>query len=517
MEKYLEKIKEIKNSYLQSLWWSSKYNKHFINVNYFWDVKKIIWENIKSFEEKINNKIKELKFLKKELILDSKINFKEKLFLIKTINWILKKFLIIKFSIPLEAEKWWIFLEAKKRIILLNKINKLQNQTYWKEISNKKTEVKKIIVFLNKLLGNKKENLSKNEYKIFKNFLDSFFIVDKIQSKSILSLRVITKQSRKHCFKSISAFWITSLPFVMTIIPYLINNKLILKEEKNEFEDIKIIPEKIEKILNLVIELYKINWTSKISEVWNFSVDYDKKIINIPAKNITLKRLLEIIDHEIWVHIIRWENTLKNIWIAWENYQEIEEWFAVLSEKLIANNLKDIFLEPTIHHITTFFAENLDFENTRKMIEIYFKLIFKNEDLKVLKRNAFDRTKRVKSFVSIFEKWANRKDVSYTRWQEKIKKILSKKDNISFLKDFYFSKLWFDDLKYIGYFKEKYIFEEIFPIFVGKIIYEKLKNEKIDLEELKKKDFRFQVIKDFSKFEMDKIEEIKKIITFSKS
>jgi hypothetical protein len=72
-------------------------------------------------------------------------------------------------------------------------------------------------------------------------------------------------------------------------------------------------------------------------------------------------------------------------------------------------------------------------------------------------------------------------------------------------------------LKYIGYFKEKYIFEEIFPIFVGKIIYEKLKNEKIDLEELKKKDFRFQVIKDFSKFEMDKIEEIKKIITFSKS
>jgi hypothetical protein len=53
----------------------------------------------------------------------------------------------------------------------------------------------------------------------------------------------------------------------MTIIPYLINNKLILKEEKNEFEDIKIIPEKIEKILNLVIELYKINWTSKISEV----------------------------------------------------------------------------------------------------------------------------------------------------------------------------------------------------------------------------------------------------------
>jgi hypothetical protein len=41
---------------------------------------------------------------------------------------------------------------------------------------------------------------------------------------------------------------------------------------------------------------------------------------------------------------------------------------------MLDNNLQEITVLPTIHHISTFVAENYNFFDTKKILKIYYKL-----------------------------------------------------------------------------------------------------------------------------------------------
>jgi hypothetical protein len=113
-------------------------------------------------------------------------------------------------------------------------------------------------------------------------------------------------------------------------------------------------------------------------------------------------------------------------------------------------------------------------------------------------KEATDRTLRVKRFVSFKEKWANRKDVSYTRWQSQIVDYLQNaQNNQDFIRDFYFSKLALGDIWLVKEFREILWIDENelkYPLWIWKILYKKLSWEKIFLQKLKQEDFRFESI-----------------------
>jgi hypothetical protein len=179
---------------------------------------------------------------------------------------------------------------------------------------------------------------------------------------------------------------------------------------------------------------------------------------------------------------------------------EWEEWFAVICELLFDKKLEEIEVEPTIHHITTFIAENFDWKKTLELLKIYFKLLHPNWSEDELENNARDRLFRIKRFVSLKEKWANRKDVSYTRWIIEIEDYLKIADNEQkkeFIEDFYFSRLSLNDQKLVKEFRHKLWINENelrYPLWIWKILYKKLNGDKIYLSKLKEEDFRFNNI-----------------------
>ena len=111
---------------------------------------------------------------------------------------------------------------------------------------------------------------------------------------------------------------------------------------------------------------------------------------------------------------------------------------------------------------------------------------------------------RVKRFVSLNEDGANRKDVSYTRWQTQVVNYLQtsdKQNKLNFLRDFYFSKLSLTDIHLVNEFREKLSIDEselIYPLWIWKILYKKLLWEKVFLSLLQEEDFRFWIIEKFS-------------------
>lgn len=103
---------------------------------------------------------------------------------------------------------------------------------------------------------------------------------------------------------------------------------------------------------------------------------------------------------------------------------------------------------------------------------------YKINGSKNYEKDASNRMKRVKRFVSWDLPGANRKDVSYTRGNLAISQKLANMNNDErkvFLKDFYLSKLSLQDQKFVPYFREIFGDENHkYPLWVGKILFKKL-------------------------------------------
>lgn len=461
----ISKVNDIKSGYGSPLSWIIKYIENqewFINENFFWN-NKIITQTI--IDEKLNEfdkKLLEIKKLKKETLL-LKLSEVEKKFLINSLNITGLKYILFKNSIYLEAEKYWFDLTQNDRKKYLKNINRLQDIIYGPEISSIDSEKEAILDNLKDFFLDNESKLSQDEKQIFASFLSWFEV----------NLDI----------------WKTSKS----------------EDIQDKLTKTFISKDTFTKIFNIILDIYNLDgWNISIEKVWNFSVRKEKKQIVCPESKIEtthLKRLFQIIDHEVWVHAIRWYNTDKTIKTSWEWYLEAEEWFATLTELLFDKNLDEIKLKPTLHHITTFIAENFNAEQTKNILKIYYKMFFPDwTSQEKIDKESQDRTLRIKRFVSLKEKWANRKDVSYTRWQSQIVKFLQSSNNqdiLSFEKDFYFTKLSFDDIWLVNEFRENLDIDNNelrYPLWIWKILYKKFLWEKIFLRDLQEEDFRFKNI-----------------------
>lgn len=486
---YTKDVQNIKSGFVTPMWWILKYIQEednlYINQNFF-EWKKIITESDidylkKLFDEKLHN----IKSLKKELI-ESNLKDIEKKFILNSLNSIWLKYILFKNSVYLEAEKAWFNLTNEQRVTYLYKINRLQNIIYWPEISSLDSEKNSVLDKLTQVYRDNNKKLDEDEKQFFLDFLNSFDFDDFEET-----FDPSTKQS------------------IALSKKYLSSDKVIL-------------------LFEMVIDLYNLDWWTVFldQDVWSFSVKKEKKQIVLPSKKlekISLKRILELFDHEIWVHAIRWFNSTQTLKTNGDWYLEIEEWMATLSELLFDEKIENVVVEPTIHHISTFFAENMNWEDTKKMLEIYFKMIkskiVSSEDIE---KEAFDRMLRVKRFVSLKEKWANRKDVSYTRWQSQIVEFFQNNDTETrwqFIKDFYFAKLAFEDIWLVKEFRESLDIDESelkYPLWIWKILYKKLLWEKITLDWLQEEDFRFQIIEELSIWVKRKIVKILQEVRWKK-
>lgn len=247
-----------------------------------------------------------------------------------------------------------------------------------------------------------------------------------------------------------------------------------------------IHPEHIETLFAFVLyEIYGLSdWKAVVdANATMFSANSASKILTIPQSKIaglSLFRLLQLFDHEIGTHALRGQNMLRTLGVAGAHYLEHEEGWAMLSEKLFTETPETLILEPTIHHITTFIAENTPAKETENLIRIYFLLAG-------IQENPADRMRRVKRFVSFELPGANRKDVSYTRgnldivqeWKRLSRDPAARK---RFVQDFYFSKLSLSDQSYVPGMRESMNISDddlVYPLWIGKILAKKLQGDSI--------------------------------------
>lgn len=459
LEKNLS-IKLIISEYIQE-------NDIFLNKDFFVNIENVNDKYINNILNNVSKKLEEFKKIKINLKNNENISEIERKFLLQVLNRRWFELIKLQNSIFFEAEKAWYKLNEYKRNKYIRNVNLIERILYWKKVSDNPWEVD--LVF-NKLFSSYKKNwarLNEEEREKFSFFFSDF-------NKSLKNYSLTEKKEKKEKKENI-------------------DNEIL----KN---DISI--EKVQRIFDLVIELYWLDWwKTEIGNYLVFWVSTDDKIIKIPKnkKNITIKKLLELIDHEIWVHAIRWYNTNNTLKSYYLHYAEAEEWFAKLSNSLFNKNLDELDVDAGIALISTFIAENYDWEKTNELLKIYFKLSLKKElSEEEIEKKAKDRMLRVKKHYSLKEKWAYLKDASYYRWEKQIiELLLNEKDIKWFLKKFYFSKLAIKDLENVKQFKEKLDINEdelIYPLWIWKILYKKLIWERITLEELRNWDPRFEAI-----------------------
>lgn len=520
---YTKDVQNVKSGFVTPIWWILKYIQEednlYINQNFF-EWKKIITESdIDDLKKLFDEKLENIKKIKKD-VNDSDLNDIEKKFILNSLNWVWLKYIIFKSSVFLEAEKSGFILTDEQRKFYLRRVNKIQNMVYWPEISSIDSEKKSVLEELNSLYETnnyKLEEWEKNAYLEYLKTLWFTWVNNNINNN--VKLRQID--------------WTNYDKLRDDLENSIIKLKELNPEDKNyqeTKEEIKKINEELERriftFFKMLIYLYDLKWRNVFIDenVWNFSIKWKQIIIpKSKIKNTSLKRILELFDHEIWVHAIRWFNSSKTIKTNGDWYLEIEEWMATLTEFMFDKKIDDISVKPTIHHITTYVAENFDFDKTIKFLELYYKLLKpKNTSYDDIKKEVLDRAIRIKRFVSFKEKWANRKDVSYTRWQSQIVDFFQNSDTETrwqFIKDFYFAKLAFEDIWLVKEFRESLDIDESelkYPLWIGKILYKKLLWEKITLAWLKEEDFRFQIIEKLSIWVKRKIVKILQEVRWKK-
>lgn len=173
---------------------------------------------------------------------------------------------------------------------------------------------------------------------------------------------------------------------------------------------------------------------------------------------------------------------------------QTEEGIAMTNEGAVTVlNLDDLTAgEPTIHHLSTFVAENYDYNQTFAILKAYFLMMGQSEEDAA--KEASKRTKRVKRFHANDKPGANRKDVVYRRGKRQVVEFLSTA-TLEELQE------W-RDLMYQGKFGEadKDSIESLLgskkpdfkmPFALGKILYQRSLGIKMD--QLKMSDKRFQL------------------------
>lgn len=497
---YIEQINTLKKGKeLSALWWILKYGNTMINETFFGqDKESINYWDIEEFVLHIDNKQKEALLLK-DNIKASSLSENEKKFLINYIEWLIKRYKIFQYSIYFEAEKGWYIsnLTQEEKQYFLEQINLLQTEIYGAPIHTQEREKKAILNFMNEIFYKNKDNISQNDKNEFINFLWLYYH----QSiKSTISQREIIKFP----IEREKAVWL-----VHRIIESLYDKKcvsIIQSKDINQYtynpiNNIHYFPLEnitIKDINQKMKELGENNSYQVISnDKTTTMICWDKSIKLSWSSQIDLTRLSELLDHEISTHFVRQKNMEEFGLVKSDDYNETEEWIALINEQFATKkSLNDIENNPSIHHISTYIGELYNYQDTVKLLHIWYKLNGYSQENAI--KTAIERAQRVKRFYPYDQPGANRKDVSYWRGSLDVFDFL-KKSNIKDFKEMinkiYVGKISSNDIELIHHILQDNEITKTptLPIMIGKIIYAKLidQGKKMNLNTIIENDLRF--------------------------
>lgn len=435
---------------------------------------------------------------------DHILNTAQKKFLLHTLKHLQLWLKMMEYAVYIEAEKWWYILDAETKKQYLEKIEHYETLLYGPSIHNLQEEKTAVLHHIGDLYSRHSLSLSTEQEKLIQDFFSSYtFVPHKIEKETKThskSQKTISSDILSIILEKVYSIYGEDTVFIHesstvqepffdeNINTYLIPAWIHSKDLKQFFETHKI-SDKTKIILSDIATNFS---------VWRRKDEYfDDHTIKFPSKNTySLDRVCQLIDHEVGTHFVRNKNS--SLWIDIKSgwYLETEEGMATANEQLALWNRDDLQAdEPTLHHLSTFIAEQYDATTTEKLLEILFVLQW--EKTEKARKLAHDRMLRVKRFHSFDLPWANRKDVVYRRGMRSVIEYLKNADVSKLKKDtklLYSWKFSDKDMDYIdGLFDwldidtDKYIS----PLALGKMICHKYTGNVVDRETLAHKDMRF--------------------------
>lgn len=433
---------------------------------------------------------------------DTGLNDLQKKLLLTTIQGNILRIILLEHAVYIEAEKWWYPLDEKKKTECLEKINKIESVIYGPRVIDQPEERTIVMTKLNHLFQDNKYKLTPEEQNKFEQLLAKFpernTLNEKLKEKD--SLGELPLMDICHLFQKVLSI-------------YNIPSKIVFIDEKisqeKEEEDILYLPfDYDQKALTKAYKDHGINNIFKITldprVSWFGIKEY---AVNIPTSRdkMSVKRLCELIDHEINTHLLRAHNKRNTVNLTTEWYLETEEWIATMNEKLTSQKREDIKIDtPTIHNISLLIGELYNFDDTKELLRIYYTMTVneweeqENKEKNTPEIMAEKRALRVKRYHAFDHPGANRKDVVYRRWLiDAITYIKNlNKDDINdiqklqkHMNNFYFSKLGKAEIQNADELFEWFTIDKknvILPIAIGKLLYEKLLGNKLnDIDDIR--------------------------------
>lgn len=484
---------KIKNISWKKILWTREYltiNHDSKKLKYLADIK--LWDSDNyidnSFAKNIL-KMKEEDFSEQKILrLTCSILWEEKSlkFILKDLSW--KNIILWSSSLkwflvdPFKYRKWE--LPISEDLDYLKSKNKAVNKTYDEQIFKIDKELvsidKKLILLKyispTNLEEEKKRFIDSNwkyvpnlKYKDFNLNLDS--LKTKLDSIEIpeIPLSSIYKDKKKEilnkikflqAFKnqdssdftnySLKIFWKLDVENLE-----LSNNKLShiwdikSEDEYLSFEEIKWYINKFNHIYSIKINLKPSDKSARFVMKW-------ENLLYREWSLVWKKEMRSIIAHEIEGHYLRklnWRKLKYSIfWHGTAWYLEIDEWIAIYNQNRFLNeNSKKYYSIFERYYFVNFALKNSYKKLVSKMIEFY------NWDLELV----FNYLVRIKRWlVDISDDWVFTRDLVYLNWFMKLEKFLASSwvlrdlyvwkiniEDLSVLKDSYFIKLDFSDLK----------------------------------------------------------------------
>ena len=425
----LEKIIEMTYSY-QDIWWDFYYNltlfDDFAEIEYNKEEKidfDIIKETVKN---KLDNIVWDILLLIEDLKQEALSDRWQILY--KSLIYTKKILKVTLLGLDFELEKAGLRLNISKgeQLDIVSKIEEIEEENFWLKIKNSLSEIKLIYDFLFSLFIDTKSRITESEQLFFLDYinrLNNFLDNDDLEAKKIKKI------------KSKNNFW-----------------------TKGVSRDNYI------KIFNYILKnIYNLEQRAIIT---NASSIYDwEKYLEIPNKEthseLTYKRVLELVVHEIESHYINWYNNKILLWeFRWARNLEKEEWLAKSMEAFLYwNDEISATFVPT-YMAKILFSEIYNWNDFYKFIDIYNKM-------HTLRRKPINEFLRQKRNYSASLKWGQHKDISYWRWMIKTLDYLKNWGDFSLL---FMWKVWFEDLDKIWNLYELNKDKILFPVFIWDII-----------------------------------------------
>lgn len=328
------------------------------------------------------------------------------------------------------------------------------------EINNKKIEeIKKDLDIINDLLANIifKDKEEKNNYS---NKINDFYKILRI-------IKIFNNTDEKEKYNLINEiFWINSDKIWKTLKnkEYLINyfntSKSILKKDKiTYFKEKELNSKEIQKYFMEALKFLKLekNWKVKIGDSTSIiHTNFNElwwEIIIPENRKINIKKLLELIIHEIDWHCLQFSNAewLYSGSIRFSNSEILLEWYAM-------------FLE---YHLTAkYFWENRIIELINKK-QLHFDYMNNKISQNYLINNYKWNIFRLFRWFKNIKKYTNLKDMAYLLWIEQTIKNIEKYWNYLDL-----IKKWVVNQEYIETYwiksekKEKFNLEKTSAIYI---------------------------------------------------